>query len=332
MPDNITFLTMCFNIGNRNPDKNKTEKGYEEFYLKSLERLIKKYKKVVLWCDKQTDDYIKSKGLKVHTKVMKFEQLPFYKKRNEYIKYIDKISKSEANNKGTFYKEPPEQIVDYFALVLSKIELLKWAKDKNFYNSEYFYWIDAGSHNEYYNDMWKNWDGIIDIKTDKFRCAFETPQPKIYKSLIELTTFEDIALLKREYTIYAGAWIISFDLVDNFYNKYMQAIKFTEKKQLIMQEEGIFLIMLKMGEYGLFEFTKVEKAVGLYNIISKPNSNKLANDKLKTNLYRFILGKITKQQLKDNIMQRYIYRPNYFYRIYKTLWKNPYEKYIKGTR
>ena len=81
----ITFCTMLFKM----PDHNKLgkikryDRKFEEFYLKSLQKLITTFERVALWCDHETAVFLKKHGLdkKVQMRVMKYSDLPHYHER-----------------------------------------------------------------------------------------------------------------------------------------------------------------------------------------------------------------------------------------------------------
>ena len=61
----ITFCTMLFKMPQQN-DLNSLkhmQRKFEEFYLPSLKVLINTFKKVALWCDKETAEFIKNENL-----------------------------------------------------------------------------------------------------------------------------------------------------------------------------------------------------------------------------------------------------------------------------
>ena len=317
IPDNITFCTMCFNIGGKKVDKiKKEERKYQDFYLKSLEKLITRYKRVVLWCDQETADFIKSKDFDVYIKIMKFEENPFYKKRDEWLGYLKKMQSKNCNGL-LFQKLQPEEIIDYLIVVFLKIEIIKWAKDNNFYNSEYFYWMDAGGYNQVYDYMWNGFDGIIDVKTDKFKCAFMTDYKGIYKSLIDDVSYEDISLSNNvPFEIAGTVWVINYSMVDEFYEKYHEAIKFLNKKGLIASDQAIFSVMLKMGYYDLFEFSKTIGYEGIYNAVAKSNmKQKIVEDK-----YR----------IKIKLNKLLLLFINFLKPIFKLFFKGKFKYYIKS--
>ena len=61
----ITFCTMLFKMPQQS-DLNSLKhmnRKFEEFYLPSLKSMIQTFKRVALWCDKETAEYIKNEGL-----------------------------------------------------------------------------------------------------------------------------------------------------------------------------------------------------------------------------------------------------------------------------
>ena len=288
---NITFCTMLFNLKSKNLNKiKKTKRNFETFYLQSLKILCQNYKNIVLWCDKETSDFLeKNKITNIHKKVIELDELPLFNNRNEHLNILKKMKK-QSFNEGYLLKDlSPEEVIDYVMLVHSKIEVIKWAKDNNFYNTDYFYWIDAGTNNPVYFRIWQNWDGKIDVKTKKCKCVFMTTHSKILHSIIQLADFEDIALIKAPFEIAAGMFVLNKNIVDEFYQVYKETYKFLMSKKLFTTEQSIFSAMVKRGYGYLFEFSRSYNYVDIMNLVAKPdNVYEIVNNKLKI-LYKKLL-------------------------------------------
>ncbi len=312
--ENITFCTMLFNIGKGKIDKIKNkERNFEDFYLESLKKLSENYPNIVMWCDEETQDYISKNHLNnIITKVMTFEELPYYKNKGMYLNFLKQM-KSESFNQGYLLRNlEPEDVVDYLICVLSKIDIIKWAKDNDFYQAEYFYWIDAGINNEIYYRCWKNFDGVINADTTKAKFTFMTYFRKIYSSIIGISTFEDIALIKAPFEIPASMFLMNKNVVDDFYDEYKAAILFLEKRKLITTEQSVFYTMLNRNRKELFEFAVTSNYVDVMNLVAKSdNIVPIKNDKLRLAVKKVILTfaeLIHCRRFTNFIKQKYLYR------------------------
>ena len=288
---NITFCTMLFNMKSKKLEKIKDSKrDFCNFYLQSLEKLTQRYKQIFLWCDQETAEFIKKHNLKeVNYKVVNLEQLPYAHKREQYLKILHKMKKKSCNEGYLLHDLEPEDVVDYLIIVLSKIHVIKDAKEQNFFNSDFFYWIDAGSFNKVYARFWKNWDGFITEKTNKAKFAFMCQGYKIKMSSIALSSYTDIALIKAPFEISASHFMLNKRIVNEFYISFTESINFLENKDLISTEQSVFSVMLKRKYNSLFEFAKTENYNDVMNLVSK-NSSKvnISRDPFVTVIKQFI--------------------------------------------
>ena len=312
--EDITFCTMCFNLGKNKISKIKNSKrDFNDFYLQSLKKLITRYKNIVLWCDEETNDFLNKEGFSyVPKKVINLNNLPHFENKEKYIKILNKMKKNSFNEGYLLKDLNPEDVIDYLLLVHSKIEIIKWAKDNNFYNTNYFYWIDAGTNNEIYTRFWENWDGKITARPNGFKCVFMTNFKKIYKSFIKLSSYEDIALIKAPFEISASMFMINKQIIDDFYNKYIYAFKFLENKNLFTTEQSIFSTMIKLGYDKMFEFTKTYNYLDVMHFVSqKEYMHKIKDDKFRFIIKYIIMNFVrlfTTKKIFNKFKQKYIYK------------------------
>ena len=314
LPSKTTFCTMLFNLRKEGLNKLKgSKRDFEDFYLKSLDKVIRRHKNVSLFCDIETANFLKRQGLSPNMKIMDFTMLPLYKSRDKYLQYLEEMKRHSLNEGYLLCNVVPDEIVDYIILVLSKLEVLKWAKDNNVYNSNYFYWIDAGTYNDTYLRCWRNWDGFFDLNSKNFKCTFLSRYNKIYTSLFKIPTYEDIALIKAPFEISAAFWYIPKTKVDEFYSEYHAALSFLDSMRLITTEQGVFSTMLKMGSQHMFDFALSYNYIECMNLVSKANSSEtIINDKyifiLKSTLL-FLIKFFKSKTLENIIRQKVLYKP-----------------------
>ena len=314
--DDITFCTMLFRMpteGDLAKIKQK-ERKFEDFYLASLEKLVQKFGRTVMWCDKETADFIARKGLDVKTEILEFERLPRYKNRRMYLDFLTEMKEKSFNKGYLLHNLEPENIVNYLILVLSKLDVIKWAAENNFYNTPYLFWLDAGTFNPIYTKFWQNWDGVIDVAPQKAKLVFMTHFKKIYESIIDLTSYEDIALIKAPFEILGGAMAFKTDAVEAFHNAYNDAITFLEKKRLITTEQAVFGTMMKLGHH--IDLAKTHDYYDVMNLVAKQNqSQKIRKDRIRYILKRLLLSFIRlvpSKTKRDKLIQK---------KIYKGVWK-----------
>ena len=272
--ENVTFCSMLFRIRSNKIDKIKqADRKFDDFYLKSLQKLTSSYSNIYLWCDGETADYLRKENVEgVYYKEMSFEDLPRHDKRDQYIEYLKEM-KGDSFNEGYLLKDlEPVDVVDYLILVLSKIDIIKEAKDSNLYDTEYFCWIDAGYHNEVYTRFWANWDSVMQPTTKKAKFSLMTDWDQMTLTQLRLSSFEDIALIRAPFEIPASFMLFNVDIIDRFYFKYLESIKFLEKKGMISTEQSVFSIMLKTRGEDMFEFSKTHNYVDVVNLVAKSDN------------------------------------------------------------
>ena len=316
----VTFCSMLFRIHSKNLNKMKHEdRNFQNFYLKSLQSLSERYRQFVLWCDQETADYLIAHKCNVVMKVLKFEDLPWFSYRKIFIEYLYEMKKNSFNEGYLLKNLAPEEVVDYIILVLSKIDVLYWAKQQNPFNSQYFFWMDAGTCNEVYSRYWYRFTGEMSFDTSKFKCCFMSCHQEICRSLIEISSYQDVALIKAPFEISASQWVIPFNKVDKFYEKYCEAIAFLLSKKLISTEQSVFSTMLKLGNEDLFEFSKTENYRQIVHLISqKDSSQPIKNDCVHRSIL-FMLLKITRvfrsSWLENLVRQKILYS----HKLYKVI-------------
>jgi hypothetical protein len=89
---------------------------------------------------------------------------------------------------------------------------------------------------------------------------------------LRLSSCEDIALIRAPFEIPASFMLFNADIIDRFYFKYLESIKFLEKKGMISTEQSVFSIMLKTGGEDMFEFSKTHNYVDVVNLVAKSDN------------------------------------------------------------
>ena len=64
-----------------------------------------------MWVDEETQAFIESKNLNIKTRVMKFEELPYYKNRNKYLNFLKEMKKCSFNQGYLLNDIEPEDVV-----------------------------------------------------------------------------------------------------------------------------------------------------------------------------------------------------------------------------
>ena len=184
--DEITFVTMCVDMG---MDRLKGVKGnnrgtYEEYYVRNLLELSRLFRSIVAFCDKKCSDVLEpivnEESLKVVIIPMELKELPmniYLEQFKDVLPYMRKtttrpiISWYNSRHPSTIIKKgmSDDARAQYNSMQNSKIDLMKWTVEQNPFQTNYFYWIDAGTIHPNYNMCWEGWDGNITQRPTKFR-------------------------------------------------------------------------------------------------------------------------------------------------------------------
>ncbi len=174
--DDTTFVTMSFDIGMIRPIagySRSKETNYKDYYVKSLISLAKCIRNLIVFCDHEcaVELYNSIKEQQNHIKIYEMEVIDLYPMR-----FLDKnraamrhMAKEVIRREKMHYPKQirmscvvnPKYIEEgtiYNTLVQAKPYLMAKAAKENPFNSEYFYWIDAGILNDRYAFVRENWD------------------------------------------------------------------------------------------------------------------------------------------------------------------------------
>lgn len=292
----ITFCTMLFQIPDyQNLERiKKMQRKFDDFYLPCLKQLIQKFKRFALWCDEYTAEYIKNNGLdkEIDMRVMKFEDLPHYKEKSEWLKILHKM---KIHVGFLLHHKKPETWINYLILINAKPCVIDWAAQRNTFKSSYFVWIDAAALNPIYDYIWYGWDGSIRAEPERVRIAIHKTIRKrrphfvpkfiyqIYSRFIKipLATREtlkkqklvSIAMINADYDIPGCCMMIPANKVHSFYQQYEQTRLFMKQKNLVSTEQAIFLAMMKLAPDNMFELVYETEYLGVYTAVFKKDSD-----------------------------------------------------------
>ena len=269
----------------------RMDRKFENFYLPSLEKLIKTFERVALWCDHETADYLKRAGLdkKIMMRVMDFTELPHYVEREEWLKMLHKMRK---NTGFLLHHKTPEQWVDYMILIAAKPAVVDWAAKHDKFKSDYFMWFDAGAFNSIYEGFWYGWTGTIDAHPERCRITIAPTLGKTHPRWVPKFIYDiyskcrgpikdattesvtrqnltDIAMINADYDVPASSFIIPKDLAHKFYTQFETVRKIMKKHGLVSTEQAVFQAMMKFDVDALFEVCYIRGYTGVYATVSK---------------------------------------------------------------
>ena len=157
MDSNLTLVTSLFDI--KRGDLEGFGRSFDH-YIETFRRLLKTELPLVVFCDEDVErivweerDHMRDKTQVVRKTLDDLRAFPFFEQTNRIRQQDD-----WRNRAGWLPDSPQSQLEFYNPLIMSKQFFLNDASIFNFFNTKYFFWIDAGIANTigdpcvYFND------------------------------------------------------------------------------------------------------------------------------------------------------------------------------------
>ena len=208
-------------------------------YFQWIENLLQINRPIIIYIQKNLSQIIKSKRPKIYENKTiwienEFSELYFYNYKKEFEKtYLIDGLKNKHN-------------IHLFIIWNEKLKFLEKAIKRNYFKSEYFFWIDAGYFKE--KDMTKfinKWPSINKCKEDPRVIMNEIR--KIGKEELEkLMAFDEAAhnRFKNDFNIAGNAYGGRADYFIKFINYYYDIFNlFMKKEKFIGMDQNIYAIV-----------------------------------------------------------------------------------------
>jgi hypothetical protein len=261
-----TIVTMFYNLKRLKDASNSTRPL--EFYLNNGLSTLKLNYPMVVFCDSETIDFIKSVRDPMAT------ECPteyIIKPLTEYDFYAHNFDIIEQNRKNCSQYNYPGQrnTTSYFLITTFKCVALLIAKQRNFFNTPYYAWVDLGC-----NHVLKN----------VAECApamLDNPNPKISACYIHYRSKEELADLNTFFKeggpcgMAATVFTAEATYIERFYNAMMEIFNEQLCKQTGHSDEQVMtycydrypqLFTIYNGEYYSILTNYHEPRVDLYAI------------------------------------------------------------------
>ena len=208
-----TIVTMFYNLKGLKDASNSTRPL--DFYLKNgLATLNLKYPMVV-FCDNETLGYIKSiRDPLAHQCPTEYIVKPLVE--YDFYSYNFDIIERNRKNCGQYNIPGQRNTTSYFLITTFKCIALLLAKQKNFFNTQYYAWVDLGC-----NHVLKNVEQCAPAMLDN-------PHPKIAACYIHYRSKEELADLATFFKeggpcgMAATVFTAEATYIDRFYNAMME--------------------------------------------------------------------------------------------------------------
>ena len=292
----ITFCTILFHMPTQKSFNSLKgmDRNFQNFYLPSLKKMIQALKRVAIWCDKETADFIKKENLDAYVdmRVMDFSELPHYPEKNEWLSILHKMQATKNRGFLFYHDKTPEKWINYLILINAKPAVMDWAANSNKFNSKYFMWMDAGAFNSMYSGVWENWDGIIRAKPERVRITVAptlgksrppfVPNfiyrlyrkckgkiPNANRETLSKQKLVEIAMINADYDVPGCCFMVPSDKVHDFYNQFENVRKTMKFYELVGTEQAIFQAMMKFDTADMFELSYFHGYTGEYAAVAK---------------------------------------------------------------
>ena len=238
-----TLVTGLWNI-NRDSLSEGWSRGYEH-YLNKFEQLLRSDYNLIIFGDRELEEFVSSRRSKKNTQFV-VRELSWFK-NNEFYDIIQNIrlNPSWYNQVGWLTDSTQAKLDMYNPLVMSKVFLLHDAKILDKFNSEYLYWIDAGLTNTVHSGYFTHDNVIEKLGEHNFITFVSFP----YKAETEIHGFnyEEMCSIvgeKIDKVCRGGFFGGPKNLISEFNSQYYSLMRETLSSGFMGTEESLFTILL----------------------------------------------------------------------------------------
>jgi hypothetical protein len=262
--DKITFVTALYNL-----KRDTLEQGFNrsmDQYFDAFKKLLNQDINLVIYCDKEVSDFVWKHRKSTNTKVIvKNIDFPFKS-------LVDKIrnTKEWYSQVGWLEQSPQAKLEYYNPLVMSKQFWLNDTSIHNYFNSKYFFWIDAGIFNtvnvgHFFKQKDFDYKLIQDVKRNKMLyLAFP------YDGQNEVHGFKKEGMNKfagkdTKYVCRGGFFGGTREAVNRVNEVYYRTLEDSLKQGYMGTEESVFtIITYRYPHYFNIQMINMNGLIGTY--------------------------------------------------------------------
>ncbi len=310
IPQNVTIVTALWDLG-RESISAAFKRSYEHYKEKFAE-LLKTPVNMIIFVAPEDEEFIWKHRSRSNTMV-KILELKEFKLWFEHFNSVQQIRKTESwYSQASWLKESPQATLEYYnPVVMSKMFMLNNATIFNPFDTEYFFWLDAGITSTVHPGYFTHDKVLNNLST-----YVESLNQFLFLSYPYTDGTEIHGFDRKEITKYCEVTHVNYvcrggffggkkSLINKINGLYYAVLTDTLQKQLMGTEESIFTILAHQYPefiycYELLEdglvwrfFEKLKDVKELTNSIHRVITPKTA----KTNLY--VLGFNSPNQFKS---------------------------------
>ena len=245
MSDKITFVTGLWDLG-RDKIGGGFNRDFNSHYLPQFQNLLTLDINLIIFCDKSVEDFVWRHRDPRNTVVIN-KPLEQFKTNFDFYQQVQDIkNRPEWKNQAGWLAESPQSSLEYYnPVVMSKFFMLHDSCIMNPFNTEHFYWIDAGISSTvnlgyFYKDRIQ--DKLADIVSSLLFVCFP------YDGQVEIhgftkSKFNEYCNTNSEYVARAGFFGGKADYIKKFNPKYYDILRSTLAEGYMGTEECIFTIL-----------------------------------------------------------------------------------------
>ena len=232
MKNDITLVTSLFQID--------TKRHKFSDYIKWVKNLLKINKPIVFFIQPNISEIIKKK------RPNKLKKKTIWIERNFSSLYAYKHYLTQFKETFIIDKAKYKHSVDLFIIWSEKVNFLKESIKNNYFNTKYFFWVDAGLFRENKMENYVNdWPSIAKVRKDP-RVILNGIRKIEKKEFANLMKFDHSTHEKfmNDYNVAAGFFGGRNDYLMKFIEFYYKVINiFYSKKVFIGSEQNIYSII-----------------------------------------------------------------------------------------
>lgn len=294
----ITLVTGLFNIGRGEMDSDF--KRPFDHYLECFSRLLKVNFPMIIYIEKQYEDFIWKHRSRENTHVI-VKELDYLKSFPFYDK-VQKIRNDPAwiNQAGWLKDSTQAKLELYNPLVMSKQFMLNDASLFNFFNTKYFMWVDAGISNTIGDPT-----GYLDATFENVMVKQLNKMTYIafpYDGQVEVHGFtkqkmNEFAGKDTEYVCRGGIFGGSKSAINETNEKYYHLLSETLNQGLMGTEESVFTL-LTYREPKKYNVNFIESNGLIYKFLENVKNKKIEGDDYENPLAFYALTYNTPKQFE----------------------------------
>jgi len=257
---NVTIVTGLWNLG-RGEISDGFKRSYDHYREKFAE-LLKAPVNMFIYISKDDEEFVWQHREKHNTQI-KIMELEEFKEWFEFHEKVQEIRlKPEWYTQASWLENSPQATLEHYnPVVMSKMFLLNNASIFNPFNSEYFYWIDAGITNTVHPGYFYK-DKVFEklpLFTDTVDAFTFLTYP--YEENSEIHGFERSAIAKYartkkvNYVCRGGFFGGNKEQINKLNGVYHSILSNTLTAGYMGTEESIFTIMAHLHKDDIYKFT-----------------------------------------------------------------------------